>query len=432
MDAALENNLKSKKMGYSAFAGALILVILGIGTISVGSVYMMPVAELMGVQYGLLALQFTFNGIGALVAALTFGTILGKIGPKALSCITAICVLCYFLTLSFAQNPTVIYVGAAIWAFGTSWGGFSIGQTEIAWWFKNNTGKLFSALSIGNGVISIILPIVIAGLIEKVGARQTALFQGIITAILMIIFSIALLKKAPAAYGLEQYDSTLGKETDPAAAAAAAAAAGAGLQKMTFGEILRTKPLWTVFFAVVISTVTMAGFVSDASPIFQSMGLEAVSAAACVSIYFALTMVFSFLFGIISDKKNVTTATIICSVIAIIGLIVAALGSGMGAAILAAILCAGFSVNVMIGSLLWTRIYGAANAGQLIGLSSASTGVGSIFGAAIAGRIFDATGSFDGFCYLGVVLIIIAIVLLLIGTNNKAITKVQERFAAKE
>lgn len=187
---------------YKAAVGSVLAVVLAIGSYGTVPLFLVPLSQSLGVSIGQVSLLFTFAASAGLVASLFFGTILKKLGVKGLACLSGAALATFYVFLFLAKSPVMVYIGAMIYGFSTSTGGFAIAQTEITWWFSKGRAKVMSLLNIGVGLVGMVLAPVVASALEALGMRSVALIQGLLTGGLMIVNGLIFLSEHPSTYGM--------------------------------------------------------------------------------------------------------------------------------------------------------------------------------------------------------------------------------------
>ena len=409
--------MSEKSRAYKAAVGSILAVVLAIGSYGTVPLFLVPLSQSLGVSIGQVSLLFTFAASAGLVASLFFGTILKKLGVKRLACLTGAALATFYVFLFLAKNTVMVYIGAMIYGFSTSTGGYALAQTEITWWFSKGRAKVMSLLNIGVGLVGMVLAPVIASALEALGMRSVALIQGLLTGGLMIVNGLIFLSEHPSAYGLHP----LGYVPEEAPAAAAETVQKA--QKLTLKQMVTSAPFWLIFLACVLISAASTGFTNNASAFYQSIGLTAVQASFCISLYNAVKLGWSPVFGTLTDKKGPGFATLICGALCAATLFAGPMLTGYAGAITIAVMIGAISFSGMLGALCYPRVFGTKEAANLVGFASAAGSVGAMIGAPIAGFIYDATSSYSTYLAVAAGMIVVGIVFTMLGTSKKYIAK---------
>ena len=419
MKNSFEN--KNRRKAYKTAAGCVIAAALPMSAYSTIPLYLVPLSESLGVSIGQVSLLFTFAAVAGLVASLMFGTLLKKLTARVLVCVAGTALAAFFTVIYFADSITMIYLGALLFGFATSTGGAGVAQTVVTWWFVTGRAKIMSLQTVGTGAVSIILAPIIASVLEATGVRQMALMQGLVTGGLMILNAIFLLSEQPSKYDMLPIgyvqETVQTKNADT----------GTTKREMALGQIFATAPFWLVFAASALLSLSYTGFTNNASAFYQSIGMTAVQASFCISVHNAAKLIWSPVFGTITDKKGPGFATLICGGIAAVTLVASTFIRGYVGGIAIGALMASFAFAGMVGSICYPRIYGAKEAGNLVGFNAAAGSAGAMLGSPIAAFIFDATGSYSSAMLVMAVVAAVAILCTLLATNKKSIARIREK-----
>src|SRR5690606_36026519 len=88
---------------------------------------------------------------------------------------------------------------------------------------------------------------------------------------------------------------------------------------MPLNQIIKTPAFWMIILATVAIAMAMSGFTNNASALYQSIGLDPISAAYAISIYNASKLLWAPAYGFVVDRFGPGFTT------AVFGLITAAI-----------------------------------------------------------------------------------------------------------
>ncbi len=402
--------------------GCLIIVMMTIGGYVSLAVYLLPIAASLDLSVGQVSLIFTFGSLASVLTSLIMGKLLERFAVRLLVVISGLLLVGFFFTIFLSTHIALIYAGAVL--FGTSLilSGFSMAQVLITWWFIRNRAKVMSFLNIGLGLFGVVVVPVIANLITVLGMQQTALLQGLVMGGSVVLAGIFLLSEHPDRYDLKP----VGYE--PAAAAGPGTAAPFESQ-LNVKQLTRFPAFWMIIVGSVFVAGAGTGFMNTAAAFYTNMGLSAVAASYCISIYNASKLFWSPFYGTLTDRRGPGTASVVCALITAGIFFVSPLLSGFAGAATVAIFVACGSFGGMLGAVSFAAIFGTKEAGNLIGYAHAATSLGAMLGAPIAGFLFDATGSYTIYMMLAGTAMLGTALLVGLGTGKQALQRVRDREA---
>jgi OFA family oxalate/formate antiporter-like MFS transporter len=406
------NSVKAKSTRVAI--GCLLMCMPTFGSYQTLAVYLVPMSEHFGVGIGQMVLMFSFFGLGGIIASLLLGKVTKTFPIKGIVTFAGLCVFLCFACVAFAPNLWITYIGAFLLSFAVIFAGFAMSHVLITWWFIDGRGKALGALPIGTGLFGILMIPTIAGLIENYGYQNVALGQGIIAGALTIIIGLFVLLEHPTKYGLKPlgYTKSNKKNSDMEST-------------MSLKQILTSSAFWLIIMATLSIDIAKVGFVDNASPFYQSMGMSAIKAAFAISIWQAASMVWAPLFGVLVDKFGPNLAISTLSIIAAVTFFGSSMLTGWTGAVIIAIFSASTCINSLVGTVTFPKVFGTKEAGSLVGFSHASANLGAVIGAPLAGFTFDATGSYTTFMVIAGFLMIITAILIALATRQKSLDAIK-------
>ncbi|MBB6447095.1 MFS transporter [Bacillus benzoevorans] len=396
---------------------------IAISSVSLGSyitlpVYLVPLTELLNVSIAQAALLFTCTAIGGLITSLLFGRLLKMLKVRTLVSTSGVALTLFFCSIFYGESITLIYLASILFGFSTIFAGFAIAQTEITWWFVKGRAKMMSFLNVGLGLFGLIFVPVIAKVIESYGVQNIALFQGVIGGGLIIVMALFLISEHPDRYGL----SPVGFAQQ---ANQSVMTNDYVESHLSVKEITKMPAFWMIIVSIILVSIAVTGFMNNGSAFYQSIGLDAMAAALCISIFNGVQLMWVPIYGLLVDKMGPGFATAIYGLAGAVVFFVAIFLTGFSGAVMIAALLSVLNVAGMIGAVSFPSIFGTKEAGSLIGFANAAGNIGGMIGAPLAGIIFDATGSYHLFLAAAGAACIITVILTLKGTGKKAIASVQ-------
>ncbi len=401
--------------------GCLIIVMMTIGCYVCMAVYLLPISQAMDLSIGQVSLLFTFGSLASVITSLVVGKLLQRFPVRLLVAASGVLLTVFFFTIFLSTNIFLIYAGAFLFGIALILSGFTMAQVLITWWFIRNRAKVMSFMNIGLGLFGVIVVPIVANLINVLGLQQTALLQGLIMGGSIVLASIFLLSEHPDTYGLKPVGYA-----DSAVAAAAGTPAPYESQ-LSVKQLRRFPSFWMILIGSVFVAGAGTGFMNTAAAFYANMGLSAVTASYCISIYNASKLFWSPFYGTLTDRHGPGTASVICGLITAAIFFASPLLSGFAGAVMVAVFVACGSFGGMLGAVSFATVFGTKEAGNLIGYAHAATSLGAMLGAPIAGFLFDATNSYTIYMMLAGTSMLITTVLVGLGTSKKAVQRVKDR-----
>ena len=317
-----------------------------------------------------------------------------------------------------SNSILIIYGIAILFGFSTVVTGFPAAQTEINWWYVEDVGKLMGYLSTAVGVGGMVFPLLMAKIIDIFGLKIALFSQGTVVSFIIILIGIFVLSEEPDKYG----EKPVGYKEDD------------NIydninidNKIHLGikQIISTPQFWMIIISIILINISSTGFNNNASALYQSKGIDAVQSALLISIMNGANFIAAPLYGTLQDKIGFLKAT------TLFGLVVAGIFftsiflSGFIGGIIIAVLMSFKTFNSMMGAITLPKLFGRREAASLVGFTSAAQSLGAMIGAPIAGLIFDIAGSYNAFMIIGGVLTLITILLIILGSGEKAIQNIK-------
>ena len=370
--------------------------------------YLVPLSLMLNASVGEISLIFTYSGLAGLVCSLALGKLIKLLKVRVLMTIAAVLCTVFHVCIYFATSPGLLYAASILFGVSTILGGFGLCLAVVSWWAGKNAGKATSLLSVGVGLVTTVAAPVVAGCIETYGPRNTALVQGLICGGIMLFAAWFLVSEHPSNYS-QEYAPETGEQTDHA------------LDGMAMKDILRTVPFWAVFLAIALFNLTISGFVNNAASLYQTMGVDAVNAAFGISAYNIAQSLWAFAFGTAVDKYGPGLVVSVCAVVGAVTMVLASMLSDMSGVLLVACMVASMSIGGNIGAVTYPKLFGSRETGTLVGLASAASSIGGMFGAPVAAFMYDASGSYDPYLYLATGISLLCAFLIMFSAKRKPV-----------
>lgn len=180
------------------------------------------------------------------------------------------------------------------------------------------------------------------------------------------------------------------------------------------GQAVRTWQLWCLIAALALAGMASSAQLSHLLPFMKDLRLSSGLAAGLFSLASAALLAGKLFFGYVSDRASPKLALLVAIAIGVAAALVQMALLAWTAPVLMAILAAAL-VGAVAGAFtvimptLIGALFGTLRLGTLLGLVFLFTMSGMALGPLVAGRMFDATGSYQSFFVLALALYGVAV-----------------------
>ncbi|MFJ7677921.1 CynX/NimT family MFS transporter [Peribacillus sp. NPDC097198] len=271
-------------------------------------------------------------------------------------------------------------------------------------WFKAKVGTSLGFAMAFMGVGGAVFAQITGALIESIGWRSTYMTLGVIVAILILPFSLFVIRSKPeqlnmTAYGADEVDTdTTNTQQKPES----------GVLK---GVAMKSQ----AFYLVVLFTglFGLASTVSFHVPNFvQSVGFSATMAATGVTCVTIGQTGGKFLLGAINDKMGIKVALFVGIGGGMLGVVALLISDSFGIGMLytgALLFGIGFSGSTLLPPVVIREVFGGRDYASIYTTIMSASTLGVAFGTTLFSYIFDSTGSYYTVFIIVIVLFIITI-----------------------
>ncbi len=374
----------------------MMLFAFGVPTFALPFVYAGAIEE-FGWTRQQAVLLASFKFYTAAIASLIIGRLLDKYDPKLLVTVCAalggIGMLAFYMADSL---PTYYAIGIVL---GCNSAGMAVAMnTMVCRAFERSIGTMLGIVLAGTSTAGIIVPLVMAPLMESIGWRPT-----------MMYMSLGIwLGAMPAWLYLLRRGNMLGDQIRSAA----------GTTQNTdmwthFRALARTRAFWAIFIGIFLVSAVDQGLLQN-QVLFLSneKGLNLGQVAWGASALAAIGIGSKILFGWVYDKWSIAGIVFCYALLAVsVGLAFAVVGV---LTMLFFMVVRGFAHGGLIvdAPVLARHYYGPQNVGLNIGLFTLCASVGFGFGPPLLAGMADSSGSYLGGFGLAVVATVVAVGLL--------------------
>ncbi len=371
-----------------------------------------------------LSLTFTITMFCFCPGVFCGGLLLKKCQPKILLWLSAVLFILGFVVSSRAQSLIMLYLGFGILAGLASGFAYNAVMSSVGKWFPDKQGLISGLLLMGYGIGSFIIGKIYTAVTPSDGGpawRSTFLIFGIIVAIVMAIAGFFIVRpsddwQAPAP------KKALKKKAE-------------SYEEINTITMLKRPSCWLFFFWAVLISTAWFGIVSQGSPMaMEAMRIQGGSATAAqmssIATIVGLISIFNgigrIVFGWLFDKLGRLLTMIIGGVLFACGmlLILWSIKSHSTGILVASYILTGFSFGSVTPTIsaFTSLFYGLKNYPTNYSIFNMNLLIAS-FGSTLAGKLFDASGSYALILLVNVALIVVALILAILIKKPKTAVK---------
>jgi OFA family oxalate/formate antiporter-like MFS transporter len=382
---------------------------LALGSLYAWSVFVLPLEKEFGWTRAETSWVFTIAIVCFAASFIVAGRIQDKRGPKICAAIGGTLVAIGFLLASFTSSLLFLYIMFGVVVGVGNGFGYATPIPVASKWFPDKRGLVVGLMVGGYGAGSAIVGPVATSMIESVGWRTTFQILGGVFFVMGLI-GTSLMRNPPQGYRPPNW-------TPPVTA-------GAGNKTdFTPAEMVRTPTFYFLWVAYCLGATAGLMTISQLAPFARSTGLSMAGLWNPVTIAAVGNAAGRILSGWMSDTLGRLTTLrtmVLISAIAMPVWYVVRNDVTLFYIVLVAIYwCYGTQLSVFASTT--ADFFGTKNLGMNYGLLFTAWGVAGILGPIIAGRVFDATQSYQYAFYAAGVLAVIALGALMAARPPKPI-----------
>jgi predicted MFS family arabinose efflux permease len=293
------------------------------------------------------------------------------------------------LLLASTQSLWQFYLFFALHALARQMMFFLPFQALMSRWFVRRRGVALSILGSGFSLGGFAVLPIVALVLSDVGWRGTYVFSGIITAAFFVPAGLLVLRNQPSDVGEQVDGDAAPAETDKPAAPAGG---------LTLKQAARTPFFWLCALGFMFMFYGMMGWMVHQVPFYESEGISRGTAALIVSASAGMSVVARLSMGVVADRFERFEGI----VVVLLGLMMAAMAtllvstSAPAIALFLLFWVIGASAGPMVESLVLLKAFGVKAFATILGVMLVIETAGQIVSPALAGAIYDRTGSYDG------------------------------------
>ncbi len=399
---------KKKKFDYKwvivALSFMMVMTALGFCS-SPKSLFIAPVTKALGIDRGLFSINDSMRFISTAVVNIFFGTLINKFGSKKLIFAGFISLILSQLIYSFATNVFLFYIGGMLLGIGLSWTTTTMVGSIINRWCRENKGTIMGAVLAANGVggaiaIQVISPIIETGSFGYRNAyRLVAFVLALVCVIIMIFF-----KNSPE------------NQSTPEAVVKKKSRSHEW-SGIAYSDAVKMPYFYCSLICIFLTGLILQSANGVAAAHMKDAGLDPAYVSMVLSFNSLVLAGFKFLVGFLYDKLGLRTTVNICSVTAVVVMILLVLITDSFVGRVFAVIYAVFSALALPLETIMLPIYAGDLFGQksfnkILGIFVSVNTVGYAVGAAMINFVYDKYGTYNpGFIFSAVLMVGVIIAL---------------------
>ena len=355
------------------------------------AVYIKPMEAEMGWSRGALSIAAAISLLLLGAIGPFAGRLADRWGPRRIIVASMALLGVGGVALAFVHSLWQLYVTAGVvMALGAGGAALSTGSSVVARWFATHRGTAIGFAAGGMSAGQLIVIPLASWIVLSQGWRVSALWLGAGLLVLVLPLAAWLIRNTPEERGLRPYGAT--GEVQTAAQVKAEQVAG----RVTVGEAAQTMPFWLLmgtFFVCGYTSVGMIG--THFIPHALEHNFTAMQASAALGVMGAMNIVGTVGSGWLCDRVGRRVPLAIFYFVRGLSLIfLLYVWNVPSLHFWAAIFGLNYISTVPPTTTLTANIYGRFSVGELSGWIFFAHQVGAAIAAALAGWVYEATGSY--------------------------------------
>jgi predicted MFS family arabinose efflux permease len=251
-------------------------------------------------------------------------------------------------------------------------------------WFNKKRALALSIVSVGSVVGSTFIPPINTFINNTIGWRTTWFIWAGALLLIFVPVILLFLKNKPKDVGLEVDNQRLTKEEK-------IEEKQKGIENdWELSEALKTRTFWFMAISTAIPAFINTGLFFHLYSIIESNGLNESTAAIILSLYGALSFIFSFVAGYVLDRIKVRYVLVVSFIVQFLNIILLINATSV---ILAIIF--GINLGIIAGfqrvsrKVIWPNYYGKKALGSISGFTMTTLVIGTSLSPLIIGASYD-------------------------------------------
>jgi len=330
---------------------------------------------------GASSVAFLSMGIGGVIA----GSLNDRFGPRSILTFSSISLGLGYILMSQMRAPWQLYL-----LYGLLVGiGFAthdvITLSTVARWFVRRRGMMTGLVKVGTGGGQLVIPLLAAAMIARIGWRPAYLVIGILSLVALIAVA-QMMRRDPQGMDLQP-------DGDPPQAPLERQSVP--VSSLTLSAAARTLTFWSLCIAEFMIFGCLLTTIVHIVPHARDLGLQPTTAAGVLSTIGGVSMLGRIVMGTANDRIGGKRSLILGLTLLIISLVWLQASASAWMLFVFAMLY-GFAHGALFTVMSPTvaEFFGTASHGLIFGMVLFSGTLGGSLGPLIAGYIFDLSGAY--------------------------------------
>jgi MFS family permease len=365
--------------------------------LNTGGQWFVSISTELGVPVSSIAVYITVFGLCMAATAPFVGKLLPKVNIRVLITICYLACILAWAACSLYTKVWMWYITGAVLGVAGAFCFIIPAPVILSQWFVKKNGFAVGLAMTFSGITGAICNPIIQVLIATVGWRMSYVIISVAIAVIVLPFTIFVLRFSPAEKGLKPY----GYEETPAAATNTNVAP-ADLSGVTAKVAYKSLSFWLLFVICGLFTF-IAGIGQMLATIANSMGLLEI-----VGLIASMCMIGNILgkigLGAISDKLGGVKTGVIGMAIVVAGFILFIIGGSSTVLVLIAALLVGvvLSMTTAIAPILTRSAFGVKDFPSIYASLNIGISLFGAFGTTVIALLADSFGGFVPTFYMGI------------------------------
>ena len=410
------NNSNSRVRTERFYYGwVVVLALVIIGVISQGirfsfGVFFESLESDFGLTRALTSEIFSVYMVFGSVFGIVGGWALDRYGPKVVVAVMGFFIgLSLLLTSQAGASWHLFITYSLLLAIGTG-ATYPLVMSTASRWFVKRRGLALGIASSGLSLGMMVMPPIAAWLIAHYG-WQASYFIMALMAVFIIIPCTLLIRKAPS----ELIDLPPDERLAAKNAGSSKGQSHSEPRELSLLQLAKTRNFWLIllmsFLWASSAFIVLTHIVRHAI----DLGITSMQAATILSLIGGMAVLGRLVVGRLSDSIGRKQGLVISTLVAAGAMLWLTQASNLWMLYLFAVLFGfAFGGGGPVTAALITEVFGLRRLGVLMGINSASWGIGAALGPAVAGYIFDISGSYLFAFLAGMVALLIVLPLIVL------------------
>lgn len=372
---------------------------------STKSLYIAPVTEYLGIKRSTYSLNESFRYVSTAIINIFFGSLVAKFGTKKLILAGFISLIISNIIYASANHLVMFYVGGIFLGIGLSWTTTTMIGCVVNRWCSENKGTIMGAILAANGLGGALATQIVTPVIYKsaVGYKNAYLLTAGILLLLGTLIAV-FYKERPL---LENLHDTGHKKKGR----------GQSWSGIAYSDAVKKSYFYSACVCIFLTGFVLQGTTGISAAHLKDIGIDAGVIGVLMSVHSLSLAVFKFLAGFMYDRFGLKTTVNICSITAIVVLLLLCMvTNSVVGLILAAIYVIFSSVALPLETIMLpiyaNDLFGEKSFNKMLGIFVSVNTVGYALGAPLVNLCYDILGSYRLAFILCAGLMILVVVLL--------------------